>query len=278
MSAQPHVPLSHIPRVELHADAVQLAAEIDERLSSSDWQFAGEKETEEKGRLLLAAAMRHTARLLIELDAADEGNLIFATRLISRTIYDALTLAIYLWFFEEVGYEQIRSHFKAHVNEVKSSVARLNTRIAADAALSGHDWMPPLVSTESLTKLLKNLGSSSAKLDFGEMVRRISEADEQGFFRENLQRVRLIYGAASLFAPHTNYWILKGYFYAETEGELVPTLENFSGNDTSRGDRLFTMHLTACVAISALQTDSQPMDTAHRIVDKYQKFVGTSSP
>ena len=153
---------------------------------------------------------------------------------------------------------------------------RLNDRIAADAATSEHKWVPPLVSTDSLKKLTKNLGSSSAKIDFGEMVRKISEVDEQGFYRENLQRIRLIYAAASLFAPHTNYWILKGYFYAETGGELVPTLELFSGNDTSRGDRLFTMHLTACVAVTVLQSDSHPMDVAHRIVTKYQEFVGTS--
>jgi hypothetical protein len=265
-----------IPAEELHLDASKLVAEIDARLNSSDWQFAGEKESETKGRLLLAAAMRHCARLLSELDAADSTNLLFATRLIARTLYDSLSLTVYLSFFEDVGYEQARSHFKAHVNEVIGSVRRINARISADALKAEQKWVPPLVSTDSLEKLSKSLGTSRSKLDFGEMVRRISEADGQGFFRENLQRIRLIYGAASLFAPHTNYWVLKGYFYSETHGELVPTLEVFSGNDTSRGDRLFTMHLSACVAVLVLQTDSHPMEEAHRIINKYEAFVGTS--
>ena len=82
----PHVPLPRVPSTELHLDALQLAAEIDERLDNSDWQFAGEKETEDKGRLLLAAAMRHSARLLMELDATDGSNLIFDSAWVFRRL------------------------------------------------------------------------------------------------------------------------------------------------------------------------------------------------
>lgn len=268
--------LPQLPKEELSFDAQSLIQSIDARLDSSEWQFAGERETSEQGKLLLAAAMRHSARLLQELDAADTNELTFAARLLARTLYETLTLTTYLSFFEQTGYDQVRSNYKAHVNETIAAVKRVNDQIAADAQQSGREDVSPPVPTASLESLLSNLGESNAKLEFGEMVRRISEADSQGYFRENLRRVRLIYSATSLFAPHTNYWVLKGYFYAETKGALTPTLRMFSGNVTSSGDRLFTMHMTACVAVLVLQDVGHPMEEAHRIIDKYEPMVGST--
>ena len=265
-----------LPKQQLSIDALRLSGSIDSRLGDPDWSFTGEHETAQPGRLLLAACMRHTARLLSELDGADKADFTFAARMVARTLYESLILAAYLAYFPDTGYNLVKSNFRAHVGETIVAVKKLNESIASDAEANGEKRIPPPVTTASLEGLMKDLGTSSSKLPIELMVREISAADTQGFFRDNLRRLHLIYRAASLFAPHTNYWVLKGYFYADTQGALAPTPHSFEGNDTLHGDRLFTMHMTACVAILVLQTEDHPMRDAHDIVDSYQSLVGAT--
>lgn len=261
---------------ELSLDTSRLTESIDARLNQPDWFFLGEAESEELGRLLLAACLRHVARLLDELDAVDVAGLTFARRLIARTIFETLTLAVYLQFFPERSYDLVRSAFRSQVGEAIHAVEKLNDEIAADARENNSEHVSPAISTASLLKLLDGLGTSSSKLPTGRMIREIANNDVQGFFRENLRRLHLIWKTASMFAPHTNYWVLRGYFYRETENVLSPTPQFFSGHDTRDMDRFFSMHMSACVAIAALQSDDEPMLAAHEIVEKYQHLVGTT--
>ena len=263
-------------KAELSFDSLRLARSIDARLDQSDWLFSGEWETKQPGRLLLAASLRHAVRLLLELDIADIAGLTFATRMVARTLYETLTLTVYLAFFSDRGYDLVRSNFRAHVKDAISAVDKLNEMTAADANAESWKRVPPPVSTKSLEQLLDGLGASNTKLPLDTMIREISSADvAQGFFRENLRRLHLIWRATSMFAPHTNYWVLKGYFSVETGDVVVPTLREFSGHDTSRIDRVFSMHMTACVAVAVLQSDTEPMKVAHEIVEKYKRFVGS---
>lgn len=219
--------------------------------------------------------MRHSARLLEELDAAHNGDLVFAARLVARTLYEALTLTVYLKFRPLTGYDLVKSNFRARVNEAILAVKSLNTEIASDEELQGASHVPMEISTSSLEVLLKRLGTSNSKLTYEMMVREVTIADVHGFFGENLRRLHLIYRAASMFAPHTNYWILKGYTFSETGGTIVPTLRNFGGHDILSGDRLGTIHMTACVAILVLEDSGHRMKDAHEIVDFYGPFVGS---
>ena len=260
---------------QLSSDTERLVRLIDARLDEEDWTFQGESETDSPGGLFLASSMRHSARLLSEVDAAHGANLTFAARMAVRTLYETLTLVVYLRFYPDAGYELVKSNFRARVNEAILAVEKLNEEIKSDAETRGEEHVPPNVSTKSLETLRSKLGTSKSKLPLEAMVRQIKIADTHGFFGENMRRPHLVYRAVSMFAPHTNYWVLKGYTYGETGGSSVPTLSHFGGHDSLRADRLGTLHITACVAILVLENTERRMTDAHEIVDFYGPFVGT---
>lgn len=262
----------------LSQDTLNLTTEIHAALDAEAWWFVVEAESDDKTRLFKAACLRHAAQLLTELDVADNSQLEFSARMVARTLFETLTLCLYLHFFDETGYGLVVSNFRSHVKETRDALKKVNEEITRDADGVG-DPREKTTDVKVLDDLLKKLGDNNEKLGMKKMAQGITaQARMTGAFRTNFAQEYSYYRIQSITGPHTNYRVLRGYVgtTSDTEGARAPTYKTSQDQSPTPGNRVNCLRLAATVSEMVLKACGISAPAAHEIVQRYNKSAGFS--
>lgn len=255
-----------------------LLVEVDSTLSSDRWAILDTGSNHSIHRLYDAAALRHCAALLAEIDAAGRSGFELATRVLARTHVEALLFALYIHFggFEAVkriardtlaSLETTQNDLVAFDEWLKSerrtrTKARKKVRSNNESNLAWNAEHPgepqrPIIDEPYVPQLSPTgVDLSDAIADFGDLeaedlpVRRVVDAltkwgPQFGFARESFTPMYHIYRVLSGVSVHTSLNILDAYFLP---GGFVRTGRLLSGPSMLMDARVTSLYGTAFLA------------------------------
>lgn len=266
---------SHPTDDELAEWTAALLTEIDGALASDTWAIIDSRSDRSQHRLYDAAALRHCAALLAEIDAVARAGYELAARVLIRTHIEAFLFSLYIHFggidaVTSIARDTLSSLESTHndlkawdiwLNKEKKRATKARDRIRRNNAANSkwnaaHPDQPPHpIFDEPYVPQLASSGVdlSDAIASFGDLrakalpVRTVVDAltkwgPEKGFSRESFTPMYHIYRVQSGGSLHPTLNVLDAYFLP---GGFIRTLPTQLGPSMLKDARVTALYGTA---------------------------------